>query len=295
MQAVYTDRFGALRGVVEPVSGRSRRRTTRCAATVRNTDLTLSPPPATWRKPLLRSFRAMCAPRNQSGRRMSAIPATRTILNFTRRRKEAACATGASPKNKADTNAKRLYEPSAAEDRIAEHARHFVAEMKELLAAQPVTDDSPIITSLYDTELFGHWWSEGPRWLKAVLRALALDPAINLTTCSAHLHNIAATERRENLVSLPEGSWGEGGFHWVWLNADTQWMWERIYDAERRMGELVAKYADNSDVARPLQQAARELLLLESSDWPFVTTTKGAPRLRRGTPQNPPPEFHLAG
>jgi 1,4-alpha-glucan branching enzyme len=180
--------------------------------------------------------------------------------------------------DKADMGAKGLYDPAKAEERIRAHAEHFVAEMKLLLVERrQATGEPPIVTAMYDTELFGHWWHEGPRWLKAVLRLMASDPAFDLTTCEAHLRGVSEAEARDRVVPLPEGSWGEGGFHWIWLNPDTSWMWERIYAAERTMGELAARYADVPEAARPLKQAARELLLLESSDWPFVTSTKGAP------------------
>ena len=133
------------------------------------------------------------------------------------------------------------------------------------------------MTAMYDTELFGHWWHEGPQWLKAVLRHLATDKQIDLTTCRAYLDTNANDAMEQNRVRLPEGSWGEGGFHSIWLNPDTVWMWEMIYKAEREMGELANKYGHLEEAARPLKQAARELLLLEASDWPFVTSTKGAP------------------
>jgi 1,4-alpha-glucan branching enzyme len=180
--------------------------------------------------------------------------------------------------NKADLNAKALYDPDQAEERIREHATHFFNEMKQLLEERrAATGESPFVTAMYDTELFGHWWHEGPQWLKAVLRLMAADPAFNLTTCTSHLQTISPDEARSRIVALPEGSWGEGGHHWIWLNQSTAWMWEKIYDAEQQMSELVQTYGDNPDSARPLRQAARELLLLESSDWPFVTSTGGAP------------------
>ncbi len=180
--------------------------------------------------------------------------------------------------DKADMSAKGVYNSGMAEQRVEEHARHFVGEMKELLAERlQATGEAPIVTAMYDTELFGHWWHEGPHWLKAVLRLMASDPAFDLTTCRAHLDTVSEAEAQERIVALPEGSWGEGGFHWIWLNPDTAWMWERIYDAEKQMSELAQKYAHNPEVTRPLKQAARELLLLEASDWPFVTSTKGAP------------------
>lgn len=179
------------------------------------------------------------------------------------------------PKN--DPNGKALYEPQKASERIEEHARHFAQEMRNLLAEKSANGESPIVTAMYDTELFGHWWHEGPRWLKAVLRHMASDTQINLTTCRAHLNTVSDDEARTQIVALPEGSWGEGGFHYIWLNKDTAWMWKRIYQAERDMGDLAARYAHNPAALRPLKQAARELLLLESSDWPFVTSTHGAP------------------
>lgn len=178
---------------------------------------------------------------------------------------------------KHDMDAKRSYAPRRAEERIVDHARHFVAEMRNLLREHRETHGQPaVVTAMYDTELFGHWWHEGPLWLKEVLRGMARDPAFHLTTCAEHLQTLPE-EARGPIVSLPEGSWGEGGFHWIWLNPETVWMWERIYDAEQQMAELAARYADHPEAARPLKQVARELLLLEASDWPFVTSTKGAP------------------
>jgi 1,4-alpha-glucan branching enzyme len=70
---------------------------------------------------------------------------------------------------------------------------------------------------------------------------------------------------------LPEGSWGQQGNHFTWYNADTSWMWPIINGAQRRMEEVVAQRPDAPVEA--LAQLARELFLLESSDWPFLVTT----------------------
>jgi 1,4-alpha-glucan branching enzyme len=51
-------------------------------------------------------------------------------------------------------------------------------------------------------------------------------------------------------------------------------MWPLIHAAERTMEELVARYPDaEGEMLELLNQTARELLLLESSDWPFLVTT----------------------
>jgi 1,4-alpha-glucan branching enzyme len=53
-------------------------------------------------------------------------------------------------------------------------------------------------------------------------------------------------------------------------------MWAPIHDAEKRMENLANQYKDqygDEAFVGVLNQAARELLLLESSDWPFLVTT----------------------
>jgi 1,4-alpha-glucan branching enzyme len=51
-------------------------------------------------------------------------------------------------------------------------------------------------------------------------------------------------------------------------------MWPLIHAAEQRMEDLVTRFPDTDGTRRDvLNQAGRELLLLQSSDWPFLVTT----------------------
>jgi len=125
----------------------------------------------------------------------------------------------------------------------------------------------------FDTELFGHWWFEGIGWIKEVIRKLKTYTAVTMQTAGEYLKEFPPKQA----VDLPESSWGSGG-HWqVWLNADTEWLWPIIHEAERTMEDLSSRYAGNggsgSLMERALKQAGRELLLIESSDWPFLITT----------------------
>ncbi len=172
--------------------------------------------------------------------------------------------------NKADIGAKSLYEPRRAAEQAQSHAAHFVPLVKDVLRAQH--DPTCIMCSVYDTELYGHWWFEGPQWLYAVLRQMAQDPEIRLQTVSEYLAENPATLP----VSLPEGSWGEGGFHYIWLNEETAWSWKLVYETERAMIDLAQKYGDSEPAAPILKQAAREALLLMASDWQFCISTGGA-------------------
>jgi 1,4-alpha-glucan branching enzyme len=68
-------------------------------------------------------------------------------------------------------------------------------------------------------------------------------------------------------IELPEGSWGGGGDHRTWLNDETAWTWPEIYERQLRAKTLLA------NDTRATRQLARELLLLQSSDWQFLMTT----------------------
>jgi 1,4-alpha-glucan branching enzyme len=169
-----------------------------------------------------------------------------------------------------DLGRKVPYDPVRAAERATSHARHFVDLVRE--TAQKAAADGPaLICAPYDAELFGHWWFEGPLWLEHVARNFRGSGVTPMTLGEA----CDAVPPRET-VSLPEGSWGEGGDHRVWLNPDTEWTWDRIYSAEAEWVELLARETTSPDFRRVLTQATRELLLLQSSDWQFLITTGAA-------------------
>lgn len=174
--------------------------------------------------------------------------------------------------SQSDLDSKEVYEPARAQERIPENAQHFCNLIRELLADyRQRTGREGIVCAPYDAELFGHWWFEGPQWLYQVLKGLAAAPEVELTTCSGHLEQTTP----ETAVALPESSWGQGGFHWIWLNEWTTWIWRDIYASEAEMPKLAELAAESHDpkVAAIVTQAARELLLLEASDWPFLIST----------------------
>ena len=125
----------------------------------------------------------------------------------------------------------------------------------------------------FDTELFGHWWFEGPAWLGAVYRALARDDrGLRAVTASRHLADHPAKQP----IHLPSGSWGAKGDFSMWLSDSTAWTWERLWPLEETFWDT-APSALASPAARPvLAQAARELLLAQASDWQFVISTGAA-------------------
>ena len=170
----------------------------------------------------------------------------------------------------ADLGDKQVYEPDPIEALIESHAEHFVGLVGDILARDELVEPGQgLVCAPFDAELFGHWWFEGPRWVHKVLRRFHDSEDVRPVTCSQYM----AEQAPAGLVGLPEGSWGEGGFHWIWLNEWTEWTWKQIYECEDRFLELLALRDGDATLDELLRQAGRELLLLESSDWQFLIST----------------------
>jgi 1,4-alpha-glucan branching enzyme len=137
----------------------------------------------------------------------------------------------------------------------------------------------PLIVAPYDAELFGHWWFEGPQWIYYVMRELA--PASSGR--NGNLGDLALGTPGEYLEAYPiqqkampmASTWGRNGYNEHWVNPKTEWMWRPLHEAAARMRQA----AQNNDSLtegtledRALRQAGRELMLAQSSDWPFIIT-----------------------
>lgn len=164
------------------------------------------------------------------------------------------------------------YDLTVGKRTAAEHAadyferqREHTRRIDEVLGAQSV------ITSPFDTELFGHWWFEGPIWLEELFRIAHreshTDTGYAMTTPSRYLEDFG----RGSTVSPTFSSWGSHGYAEVWLDGSNDWIYRHTHNAIERMGELVARFPDQEGLKRrALNQAAREVLLAMASDWPFI-------------------------
>lgn len=170
----------------------------------------------------------------------------------------------------ADLGAKEPYVPDAAHEAAARHAAHFETVLAGVVARTESGDTT--ITAPFDTELFGHWWFEGVTWLESVFERLADSAALTPTTGSALLleHPPSST------VAMRAGSWGKDGDFSMWLSPETAWTWERLWPLEERFWNAVPGALTHPALESVLEQAARELLLAQSSDWQFIISTGAA-------------------
>lgn len=180
---------------------------------------------------------------------------------------------------------KEVYERGRALQAVDEHATHFlqarVTQFNQLSAAM---DRPPLVLAPYDAELFGHWWYEGPEFLNYFVRKAYYDQqAFTLITPEDYLGRYPTLQ-----VATPSASsWGEEGYWRVWLNESNEWIYPHLDIAQQRMSELARKNPQASGLTeRALNQAARELLLAQASDWPFILRTGTSPDYARQRVKN---------
>jgi len=165
---------------------------------------------------------------------------------------------------------KQLYDREAAMRRAIEHGGHFVfCRQHQLRFLKSHINAVPIVVAPYDAELFGHWWYEGPEFIEEIFRvAERVRDDFAVSTLSAYLD-----EHPPAQTSTPcSSSWGDKGYFEVWLSGANDWIYRHLHKAERDMVELAQTHAGSAppQVQAALRQAARELLLAQSSDWAFL-------------------------
>lgn len=165
---------------------------------------------------------------------------------------------------------KEPYHPTLARERAAINAGDFVQQRITQAAQlnQTFGGRAPLVVSPYDAELFGHWWYEGPQFIDFVFRKLHWDQQeVAAITPGDYLDSGIPIQTQQPSQS----SWGEDGYFKVWLNEANAWMYPHQQAAEERMTQMANSLPEPPDqlTHRALNQAARELLLAQSSDWAF--------------------------
>lgn len=170
------------------------------------------------------------------------------------------------------THDKQPYMPQWAREKAAIHAGNFMFNReKQIEHLTGIMDRKPIIVAPYDAELFGHWWFEGPDFLDFLIRKIYYDQSVvKMVTPGDYL-----AEYPLNQVTTPcMSSWGHKGYHEFWLDGSNDWIYRHLHKATERMIELANQYRWSEGLTeRALKQAARELLLAQSSDWAFIMKT----------------------
>jgi 1,4-alpha-glucan branching enzyme len=171
------------------------------------------------------------------------------------------------------TDDKLPYDPKAAQDKAAEHAGNFLFNReKQVEWLSGSMDGRPsLVIAPYDAELFGHWWFEGPDWINYLLRKMHHDQqTVKAITVPEYLDRHPRLQIAEPTMS----SWGYKGYNEVWLEGSNDWIYEHLHEIAERMVALARGNPEPDPLRRrALNQATRELLLAQSSDWAFIMKT----------------------
>jgi 1,4-alpha-glucan branching enzyme len=166
---------------------------------------------------------------------------------------------------------KGLYDPYWAKEKAAEHAGDFMYNrQKQVSHLNGVMGRKPLIVSPYDAELFGHWWYEGPWFIDYFCRKSWHDQSTYEMT---HLSDYLQGNPTQQVCRPSQSSWGYKGFHEYWLNETNAWVYPHLHKIAERMIEISPMEPEDELQARALNQAAREVLLAQSSDWAFIMRT----------------------
>jgi 1,4-alpha-glucan branching enzyme len=153
------------------------------------------------------------------------------------------------------------YDPAAAAAAARRQAGEFLAaaaaRLREYAAA---AGRRGLLVFAIDTELLGHWWSEGPIWLRAVLEGAAAAGVRTVTVPQA----LAEHEPVER--ELVASSWGEGKDLGTWDSPAVADLARGARRLELRLLRALAEGLRGDAAAR----AARELLAAQASDWAFL-------------------------
>ena len=173
---------------------------------------------------------------------------------------------------------KAPYDPQRADAAVDTHVADFVDTVRHRLRTESERIGRPAhVVAAFDTELFGHWWHEGPTWLARVLRALPTAGVRVGTLADAIAGGFVGAA-----VDLPPGSWGSGKDWQVWSG-------QQVADLVQLNAEVVETALSAVDKAltqvsptgprardRVADQILRETLLTVSSDWPFMVSKDSA-------------------
>ncbi|KGE73505.1 glycoside hydrolase family 57 protein [Spirochaeta lutea] len=176
-----------------------------------------------------------------------------------------------------NTPQKRIYRPERAQKKVREHAENFIYHhTQHINKVSPLMNSTPVITCPFSAELFGHWWFEGPQWLEKVLRTVHQTHELEFILPTKFLGN---QDQELQTVQPIFSSWGNKGYAEVWLEGSNDWIYRHIHTAIERLQEVIERFPDASGLKeRALNQAAREIMMAQSLDWPVIMRSGTAER-----------------
>ncbi len=170
---------------------------------------------------------------------------------------------------------KEVYDPDLALKKSLEHASNFIFNRERQCEywQDKLKLNVPLaITAMYDTELFGHWWYEGPYFIKNIIKLINENPnyLVSLSTPSKYLSMLKESNFNLDIIEPNSSSWGWKGYYEYWLNGSVDYMYRHININSQELIDLIKNDSNNNEL---LSCALYEILQAQCSDWPFIVFT----------------------
>ena len=196
------------------------------------------------------------------------------------------CRTGYKYWTYSDNGENSIYNPQAAHDRIIVQTRSFIENtIARLEEASKHMEETPLCLYANNADFFGRLWHEGPLFVETLFRMADGYRDFEILTPSEYIF-------KQNLSSFqtvsPEfSSWGFNGYAETWLNVSNDWIYRHLIRSMERMTELAERFPDDTGLKeRALNQAAREILLAQSGDWPSLLYNQNSTEYARTQAEN---------
>jgi 1,4-alpha-glucan branching enzyme len=162
----------------------------------------------------------------------------------------------------------RIYNPQEAREVAFKGAGTFLdLRLSRLEKVQACMENNDAISIwAFDADTLGRSWFEGTAFLEKLFRDIAQQEALLLQSPLDYLEQTdsAAFQLMEGEFSssLPDGYGG------ILLDASNDWIYRHIFRSIQRMTEMTGRFPNDTGLKeRALNQAAREILLAQSTDW----------------------------
>jgi 1,4-alpha-glucan branching enzyme len=179
-----------------------------------------------------------------------------------------------------------IYDSQVASHRADEYAGTFLKNsINRLKEAAGHMDETPLILCAHNADDFGRFWYEGPQFIEALFRKAAGYPALQFLCPTEYIYgqNLSSFQ-----LTAPEySSWGFNGYAETWLDVSNDWMYRHLARSIERMTELAERFPDETGLKeRALNQATREILLAQSSDWSRLLFKQDSTEFARSQAEN---------
>jgi 1,4-alpha-glucan branching enzyme len=163
---------------------------------------------------------------------------------------------------------RQIYNPLRAAEQAAKDAERFLDErLSRLETAVSIMEENPVSLCAFKADSFGRHWYEGPQFIEALFRKGADRKDVQFMSPGEYLYK--QNSGRFQTVEPELSSSGVNGYSEMWLDASNDWMYRHLVRAQERMTEIAERFTDDTGLKeRALNQAAREILLAQASDWP---------------------------